>query len=123
MLEQYGIITLLLVVAIVFPLGGILTSRLLQLLGARPDNPDPVKLDTYECGLETIGSTWVRFDFRYYFYALLFVIFDVETAFLFPWAVHFKQLALFGLIEMAIFIAILAVGFIYAWKKRALEWV
>ncbi len=123
MLEQYGIITLLLVVAIAFPLGGIITSRLLQLLGARPDNPDPVKLDTYECGLETIGTTWVRFNFRYYYYALLFVIFDVETAFLFPWAVHFRQLALFGFIEMVIFIAILAIGFIYAWKKRALEWV
>lgn len=123
MLEQYGIITLLLVVAIAFPLGGIITSRLLQLLGARPDNPDPVKLDTYECGLETIGTTWVRFNFRYYYYALLFVIFDVETAFLFPWAVHFRQLALFGFIEMVIFIAILAIGFLYAWKKRALEWV
>ena len=123
MLEQYGIITLLLVVAIIFPLGGIITSRLLQLLGARPDNPDPVKLDTYECGLETIGATWVRFNFRYYYYALLFVIFDVEAAFLFPWAVYFRHLQLFGLIEMAIFIAILAVGFVYAWKKHALEWV
>lgn len=122
MLEQYGIISLLLVVAIIFPLAGMFGSRLFQLLGIRPNNPDPVKLDTYECGMETIGSTWVRFNFRYYYYALLFVIFDVETIFLYPWAARFKQLQLFGLIEMAIFILVLAVGYVYAWKKRALEW-
>lgn len=122
MLEQYGIIALLLIVAVIFPLAGIFGSRLFQFLGIRPNNPDPVKLDTYECGTETIGTTWVRFNFRYYYFALLFVIFDVETLFLYPWAVRFRQLHLFGFIEMAVFILILAVGYLYAWKKHALEW-
>jgi len=72
--------------------------------------------------METIGPAWVQFNFRYYFYALLFVIFDVETVFLYPWAVAFRQLELFGFIEMLIFIAVLLVGYAYAWRKGALEW-
>ena len=81
-----------------------------------------VKEDTYECGMVTQGTSWVQFNFRYYFYALLFVIFDVEAIFLFPWAVRFKELKLFGFVEMLIFIAILVVGLVYAWRKRVLEW-
>ena len=122
MLEQYGIITLLLVAATMFPVGGIATSWLLEVLRMRPSNPDPVKNDTYECGMETIGGSWIQFNFRYYYFALLFVLFDVEVVFMYPWAVRFKQLQLFGFVEMLIFIAILLVGYIYAWKKRALEW-
>ncbi|MBM2827268.1 MAG: NADH-quinone oxidoreductase subunit [Dehalococcoidia bacterium] len=122
MLEQYGIITLLLAAAMLFPIGGIATSWFLEVLRLRPSNPDPVKNDTYECGMETIGGSWIQFNFRYYYFALLFVIFDVEVVFMYPWAVRFKQLQLFGFIEMLIFIAILGVGYVYAWKKRALEW-
>lgn len=122
MLADYGYVGLLMVVAIIFPLGAIVTSALLGLFRLRPHNPDPIKASTYECGMDTIGPSWIQFNFRYYYYALLFVIFDVEAIFLYPWAVYFKQLRLFGLIEMAIFILILALGYVYAWKKRALEW-
>ena len=102
---------------ILFPLGGIVTERLLA-----PKKPDPVKGTAYECGIETEGASWVQFHSRYYLYALVFLIFDIEAIFLFPWAVYYRQLALYGLIEMAIFIGILLVGFAYAWRKRALEW-
>ncbi len=123
MLTEYGPLGILLIVALIFPVGGILTSTVIGFLKVRPNNPTAVKNDTYECGVETVGPSWIQFNFRYYYFALLFVIFDVEVAFLLPWAVHFKQLALFGFIEMAIFIGILVVGFAYAWKKKALEWV
>jgi len=72
--------------------------------------------------METLGSSWIQFNFRYYFFALLFVVFDIEVVFLFPWAVYFKQLKLFGFIEMLIFILILVVGLVYAWRKKVLEW-
>ncbi|MBI2885590.1 MAG: NADH-quinone oxidoreductase subunit A [Chloroflexi bacterium] len=122
MLPEYAPLAVLLAVAILFPAGGIATSWLLGRLRLRPDHPNPVKNDTYECGVETIGSAWIQFNVRYYYFALLFVIFDIEALFLLPWAVYFRQLQLFGLIEMAIFILILMVGYVYAWKKRALEW-
>jgi len=120
---DYGPLLLMLLAAIIFPVGGILTSRLFSLIRLRPSNPTPVKNDTYECGVETVGSSWIQFNFRYYTFALLFVVFDIETVFLIPWAIHFRQLQLFGLIEMAVFILILVVGFVYAWRKHALEWV
>ncbi|HEX76999.1 MAG TPA: NADH-quinone oxidoreductase subunit A [Dehalococcoidia bacterium] len=100
----------------------ILLPCLLTRLRVIPRKPSPIKTDIYECGLETQGKTWVQFNFRYYFYALVFVVFDVETIFLYPWAVAFNKLGLFALIEMLIFIAILVVGFVYAWRKRVLEW-
>tara|TARA_B100000315_G_C14503745_1_gene553569 strand:+ start:85 stop:393 length:309 start_codon:yes stop_codon:yes gene_type:complete len=100
----------------------VLIPQLLSLVGVVPRKPNPIKSATYECGLDTIGPTWVQFNFRYYFFALLFVVFDIETVFLYPWAVQFRQLKLFGLVEMLIFILILVVGFAYAWKKGALEW-
>lgn len=123
LLSDYGPLVILIAAAIVFPVGGIVTSWLLGALRLRPNHPNPVKNDTYECGVETIGSSWIQFNFRYYYFALLFVIFDIEAVFLLPWAVYFRQLQLFGLIEMALFILILVVGYVYAWKKRALEWV
>jgi len=122
LLADYGYIALLLVIGLLFPAGAIVTSFLFSKLRIRPQKPYPEKLATYECGMDTIGPTWVQFNFRYYYYALVFVVFDIETIFLYPWAVAFRQLKLFGFIEMVIFVLILVVGFIYAWKKRALEW-
>jgi NADH-quinone oxidoreductase subunit A len=115
---EYALIGLLLVVAAVFPLIAMFLAFLL-----RPRKPAPVKKSIYECGLETIGDTWVRFRVQYYVYALIFVIFDVETVFLYPWAVAYSQLSLFALVEMFIFVMILLGGLVYAWRKGALEWV
>jgi NADH:ubiquinone oxidoreductase subunit 3 (subunit A) len=109
-------------VSFLIPIGAIVTSVILGAFRIRPNKPDPVKNSTYECGIEVTGSAWIQFNFRYYFIALLFVIFDVETIFLYPWAVAFRQLEIFGFIEMIIFILILVVGYIYAWRKKALEW-
>lgn len=89
----------------------------------RPHNPSPLKASAYECGEEPIGTGWIRFHVRYYLYALVYIVFAVETVFLFPWAVVFRKLGLFAFVEMMIFIGILLVGLAYAWKKGALEWV
>jgi NADH-quinone oxidoreductase subunit A len=89
----------------------------------RPDNPGKTKLMPYECGVDPIGDSRQRYTVRFYIVAILFVVFDVETIFLFPWAVQYKQLGLFGFVEMMIFLAILVVGYIWIWKKGALEWV
>ena len=124
MLDDYAIIGLLLLISLVVP-GSML---FVSFLGSRVRlRPRPVlsglfKTRPYECGIETEGSAWVRFNFRYYLFALLFVIFDIETVFFLPWAVAFRQLKIFGLLEMVFFILILLVGFAYAWKKEALEW-
>ncbi|MCZ6865729.1 MAG: NADH-quinone oxidoreductase subunit A [Dehalococcoidia bacterium] len=100
----------------------LMMSFLLSRLGIRPQKPNPVKQDIYECGMETIGGRWARFNFRYYMYALLFVIFDVAVVFVYPWAVRMGKLGLFALIEMMAFITILGFGWVYAWRKRDLEW-
>jgi NADH-quinone oxidoreductase subunit A len=89
----------------------------------RPENPSRTKLMPYECGIDPIDSARGRYTVRFYIIAILFVVFDVETIFLFPWAVQFKALGLFGLIEMLVFLAILIVGYVWIWKKGALEWV
>ena len=124
MLNEYGHIAILLGLAIMFPLGGIVTSYLFSRIGIRPRVPsDQVKTDTYECGLETEGPSWVQFNIRYYNFALLFVLFDVEAIFLFPFAVALGQLELYALLEAAIVVGILGVGLFYAWKSKALEWV
>ena len=122
MLADFGYIGIYLLLATFIPISMILIPVALTFVGVKPQNPNPVKSETYESGMRTVGGSWVRYNFRYYFFALLFVIFDVEVVFLFPWAVHLDQLQLFGLIEMGIFIAILLVGFAYAWRKKALEW-
>jgi NADH-quinone oxidoreductase subunit A len=88
----------------------------------RPRNPTPQKLTTYECGEEPIGIGWIRFHVRYYLYALVYIVFAVETVFLFPWAIVFQELGMVAFIEMMVFIGILLVGLAYAWKKGALEW-
>ncbi len=87
-----------------------------------PHKPDSEKLSPYECGFEAFEDTRMRFDVRYYLVAILFIIFDLEIAFLFPWAVVLDQIGMFGFVAMVIFLAILVIGFIYEWKKGALEW-
>ena len=87
-----------------------------------PKNPDPEKLSAYECGFEPFEDSRMKFDVRYYLVAILFIIFDLEIAFLFPWAVSLDAIGGFGLVAMAIFLTVLVVGFIYEWKKGALEW-
>ena len=89
----------------------------------RPRNPSSTKLMPYECGITPFDNARGRYTVRFYIVAILFVVFDVETIFLFPWAVQFKLLGLFGLLEMTIFLAILIVGYIWVWKKGALDWV
>jgi len=115
--NSYVIVTVFLVLGIVFPIFVLwLGSKL------RPHKPGPEKETTYESGNEPVGDSQIRFNVRYYVYALMFVIFDVETVFLYPWAVAYNQLGLFALVEMFIFVGLLLVGLVYAWKKKVLKW-
>jgi NADH:ubiquinone oxidoreductase subunit 3 (subunit A) len=88
-----------------------------------PKKPNKIKNSTYECGIETVGDTWVQFKVQYYIYALVFLAFDVETIFLYPWAVAYQRLTLFAVIEAVVFLLLLTAGLAYAWKKGALQWV
>lgn len=118
MLNEWTFIGIFLLIGVVFPGVPILLTTFLA-----PHKANPAKLETYECGMETVGDTWVQFKAHYYIYALVFVVFDVETVFLFPWAVAFNQLQLFAVLEGVLFIVILAGGLVYAWQKGVLEWV
>tara|TARA_Y100000996_G_scaffold269944_1_gene212492 strand:+ start:416 stop:814 length:399 start_codon:yes stop_codon:yes gene_type:complete len=121
--HQYGLLAMFVVVATAVPIGMLVVSYLASMVSIRPHKPNQTKSTIYECGVEPIGpNKWIQFDFKYYMYALLFVIFDIETIFLFPWAIQFNKLGMFALIEMFIFVMILLVGLIYAWKVKALEW-
>ncbi len=122
MLGNFGYIGIFLLAAIGFAATTILLPVTLRFLRVVPRKPNPAKYTTYECGMETVGKSWVRFNFRYYFFALLFVVFDIQVVFLYPWAVHFKQLRVFGLVEMLAFVLIVVVGFVYAWRKGVLRW-
>ncbi len=117
LLTLYGYIGVMLAVAVVFAAIPLVLARFV-----RPSRPNDVKLSTYECGMETIGPTWIQYHVGFYIYALVFVIFDVETVFFYPWALAYGQLGLFALVEMAIFVAILVVGLMYALRKRVLRW-
>jgi NADH-quinone oxidoreductase subunit A len=121
-LNEFGYITVLLVFALIFPSLPLSISFLFRRLNIRPEQPDPVKSDTYECGVETEGDSWVQFNFRYYLIALIFVVFDVEVIFLYSWAVAFPDKLMIGFVEAMTFIGILVVGYTYAWRKKALEW-
>ena len=99
---------------------GVVPMVLGRLLG--PHNPDPEKLSPYECGFEAFEDARMKFDVRYYLVAILFILFDLEIAFLFPWAVALKDIGLFGFVSMMIFLGILVVGFVYEWMTGALEW-
>ena len=122
MLENYGYIGLFLIVAILFTLTTLLLPITLRFLKVIPRNPSPAKNAVFECGMETIGKTWVQFNFRYYFYALVFLVLDMLVVFLYPWAVNLRTLGYHGLIGALILIAIVTIGYIYAWRKKALEW-
>ena len=118
MLSAYVPIVIFFVVATGFAAFTLVFTSLIH-----PSKYNKVKLEPYECGIEPVTDARDRYSIRYYLVAMLFVIFDVETVFMFPWAVIFDQLLLFGLIEMIVFIFILVVGYYYAWQKGALEWV
>ena len=109
---------------LIFIIVGLGLGAVMILAGAvlGPHRPDSEKLSPYECGFEAFEDSRMKFDVRYYLVAILFIIFDLEIAFLFPWAVVLDQIGLFGFVAMMIFLAILVVGFIYEWKKGALEW-
>ena len=117
MVDAYIPILLFILVAIGFAIFTLMFSSLLQ-----ANRYNKVKLEPYECGIEASSDARDRYSVRYYLVAMLFVIFDVETVFMFPWAVIMDRLALFGLIEMLVFLFILVVGYAYAWRKGALEW-
>ena len=115
---HYFPILIFAVLAAALPLGTIFVARVVQ-----RQRPNPVKLEPYECGIEATTEAFdTRFSVRYFLIAVLFVVFDVETIFLFPWAIMFNRLGLFGLIEMVIFLAILVVGYFYCWKRQARDW-
>ena len=117
LLREYLPILIFIVVAA--GLSGIMVIA--SLILAR-QNPDPEKLSPYECGFEAFDDARRQFDVRFYLVSILFIIFDLEVAFLFPWAVAFKQVGIFGFWSMMVFLAVLTVGFIYEWRKGALEW-
>ena len=122
MLTNYGYIGLFLIVAILFAVSTILLPTALRFLKIVPNKPSPTKSSTFECGMETIGKTWVQFNVRYYFYALVFLALDVLVVFLYPWAVALRELGYSGIIPIIILITIVSVGYIYAWRKKVLEW-
>src|SRR5712672_2482668 len=117
MLEQY--LPILLFILVGLTVGGVLLT-----VGAvlSPNRPDPAKLSPYECGFEAFEDARMKFDVRYYLVAILFILFDLEIAFLFPWATVINEIGLFGFLSMMLFLTILVVGFIYEWMKGALEW-
>lgn len=117
-LTGFGTVFVFLLLGIIFVAGGYLTARML-----RPHRPNPEKNSTYECGEPAVGSAWVKFNIRFYVVALIFIIFDVEVVFLYPWATVFKPLGTFALVEVLVFAGILILGLAYAWVKGDLDWV
>lgn len=120
--RQYGLVLILSMVAVVIPSSLILISWLLQRFGVRPSKPTDVKSDIYECGMEVIGGRWVQFNFRYYIYALLFLLFDITAVFIYPWAIRQREMGLGPLLSIMGFVGILGIGWVYAWRKGALDW-
>jgi NADH-quinone oxidoreductase subunit A len=116
-LSEYLSIILFLFIAIALSIGFIAINYL-----SAPNNPDPEKLSAYECGFEAFGDSRMEFDVRFYLVAILFIIFDLEIAFLFPWAISLGNIGAFGFWSMMVFLGVLTIGFIYEWKKGALEW-
>jgi NADH-quinone oxidoreductase subunit A len=121
LLASYFPVLLFLAIGAAVGVGAVVTSGVLARLSG-VQNPDSEKLSPYECGFEAFEDARMKFDVRYYLVAILFILFDLEIAFLFPWAIVLQDIGWFGLISMLIFLGILVVGFIYEWKKGALEW-
>ena len=117
MLENYFPVLLFICVGLAV---GIVPLALGKILG--PNRPDAEKLSPYECGFEAFEDARMKFDVRYYLVAILFILFDLEIAFMFPWAIVLKEIGTFGFVSMMIFLAVLVVGFVYEWMKGALEW-
>ena len=122
MLTDYGYIAILLVCAILFVVVVIGLPRILRRFHIVPREPAPTKYNIYECGMDTSGKTWVQFNLRYYFYALIFLTLDVMVAFLYPWAVELEKLGAFALLTILFFILIAIISYIYAWRNKAFEW-
>lgn len=117
LISGYGILAVFIGFSVAFAMAALAISWLVQ-----PKAPNKIKNSTYECGMKLFGDSRIQFDVKYYMYALLFIIFDIEAVFLFPWAVAYNKLGLFALVEALIFILILVLGLVYAWKKDALKW-
>jgi NADH-quinone oxidoreductase subunit A len=117
MLENYFPVLLFIIVGLAIGVAPLVLGRILA-----PHHPDDAKLSPYECGFEAFEDARMKFDVRYYLVAILFILFDLEIAFLFPWAIVLKEIGMFGFVAMMIFLSILVAGFIYEWKKGALEW-
>jgi len=117
MLESYLPILVFLIMGALFGVMPIVMGKIIA-----PNRPDSEKLSPYECGFEAFEDSRMKFDVRYYLVAILFIIFDLEIAFLFPWAVVLKEIGMFGFLAMSVFLGILVIGFIYEWNKGALEW-
>jgi len=117
-LNEWLLVGFFFLVGMIIPIGAIGAAAVL-----RPRKPNPLKQATYECGIETVGESWIQFKVQYYIFALVFLVFDVETVFLFPWAVKLGQLGLFAVLEGIVFITILIVGLVYTWRKGMLEWL
>ena len=117
-MNEWLYVGLFIIVGLIIPVGAIGVAWILG-----PKKPNLIKQSTYECGIEPIGEGWVQFKAQYYIFALVFLVFDVETVFLFPWAVRLGQLGMFAVVEGIVFILILIAGLVYTWRKGMLEWV
>jgi NADH:ubiquinone oxidoreductase subunit 3 (subunit A) len=116
-MQSWLYILMFMMIAVIVPFAAILIARIIG-----PRKPNPIKQSTYECGMETVGDSWVQFKAQYYVFALIFLVFDVETVFLFPWAISLNALPMFAVVEGVIFILILVAGLVYTWRKGMLEW-
>ena len=121
-LRQYGLIFILGIVAVAVPVTVLMISRVSTKINARPSRPNPVKYDIYECGMETIGGRGERFNVRYYRFAILFLLFDVEVVFLFPWATQAGALGWSAFGAVLFFIGVMMIGWAYEWKRGGMEW-
>ena len=122
MLTGYAYVALFFILAAGFAVTTVMLPAALRRIKVIPHVPNRAKYDNFECGLETIGKTWVQFNFRYYFYALVFLVIDVLVVFLYPWAVSLRQVGYSGLAAIIVLLAVVITGYLYAWKKKVLEW-
>lgn len=117
-MSEWIYVALFIAVGLIIPIGAIAAGFILG-----PKKPNPIKEATYECGVEPVGDAWIQFKPQYYIFALVFLVFDVEAVFLFPWAVKLGQLGLYAVVEGIIFVSILIIGLVYTWRKGMLEWL